>query len=795
MLHTVGLPTVSLGAVYHLLVLLALEVVLGVALIGWRYTRNPDHRRSLWAFAGLLALRIPLLLSGLLDLSIIAPIIGGLEVGSIVLLGWVFVASALDLRARALYLLAGLGLTLLCIVVFLRGWGSALTTTPGLSYADFWQQSFWHATGVLLILIAVLVLRRHQRHNGRWLPTSGHAAIGLGFLAQLISSLLPSRPGQVVMPGILSGAGWLLILAGYLLSVVAACRIVLQDMWAYREKTRSASQEALRYTQELLSLVETTRAVSESLDLDTVLSRVAKSVTTALNADRGAIFLANPGEFETIRLVAHYSLLQRADLPGAQVTTTLAEQSLLDHALKGRSQLILNPEAHNERLEILYGLLDRQEVGPTIVQPLSHQDRVLGVLVVGNDRSQRPFGPSEGRLCQSIAAHVATAIENAHLYRDLEIQTDQLSGLLQSQEQGLRQQTAILESLSDGVIVSDLEGLITVVNTAAERTLDTGRDRILGRSVESVLGHSTLGTKADWSLAVESGAPLQTVFERESKIVHVNAAPVLTSTGNRVGVVAVLRDITKETEAERAKSSFIAAISHELRTPITAIRGYAEALSSGMVGAVSETQSHFLGIIRDNALRMFGSTENLIATSEIEMGFLSLEYEETDLHLLIGDVLLSFKNQVENRKLDVRLALDDDLPVIEADPSRVRQILDNLVSNAIKFTYPGGRITVEAQSLVGDTGEAPMHCTIAVSDTGIGISQEEEAHIWERFYRPASPLAEEAASGVGMGLSIVRSLAEAHGGRVWMESAPSVGSVFTVLLPIKRAQLADQQGS
>jgi PAS domain S-box-containing protein len=599
----------------------------------------------------------------------------------------------------------------------------------------------------------------------------------------------------VVVPGVLSGAGWLLGLAGYLLFVVAACRNVLHDMCAYREDLRSASQEALRQTQELQSLVETTRAVSESLDLDLVFSRAARAASIALNADRCAIFLVDPGEFETVRLVAQYDLLQRGDPGGAQATTTLAGQALLDRALRERNQLILSPETHREQLGILYGLLDRQAAGPTIVQPLFHQDRALGVLIVGNDRSQRAFGPSEGRLCQSIAEQVATAIENARLHRDLGTQTERLAGLLQSQEQDLRKQAAILESISDGVIVSDREGVITVVNTAAERILDAGRERLLGQSVEGALGHSPVGPKADWRLAVESGAPLETVVELEGKNLYINAAPALTSTGDHGGIVAVLRDITREVEAERARDSFIATISHELLTPITAIRGYAEALGSGMVGAVSEIQSHYLGIIRDNALRMSSSAENLIAASEIEMGFLRLQYEETDLHLLTRHVLHSFRSQIENRKLDVRLALDADLPVIEADPSRVRQILDNLVGNAVKFTYPGGRITIEARPLVEDTDGAPMHCTIEVSDTGIGISQEEQAHIWERFYRPASPQAEEAATKVGMGLSVVKSLAEAHGGRVWMESTPSVGSTFTVLLPIKRAQTADRQGS
>jgi signal transduction histidine kinase len=205
-----------------------------------------------------------------------------------------------------------------------------------------------------------------------------------------------------------------------------------------------------------------------------------------------------------------------------------------------------------------------------------------------------------------------------------------------------------------------------------------------------------------------------------------------------------------------------------------------------MVGPMSEAQAHFLGIICDNAMRMGSLTENLIAISELEKGGLKLEYVETDVHLAIGDVVRAFHSELEARQLDLVLELDDNLSTIEADPARVRQIVDNLLSNAIKFTYLGGRVTIGA-TLLRDEGEQPqVHCAIWVEDTGIGISPEEQGHIWERFYRPANPLAVEA-SGLGVGLSIVRSLVEAHNGRVWLESTPSVGSKFTVLLPAKRA--------
>jgi PAS domain S-box-containing protein len=459
----------------------------------------------------------------------------------------------------------------------------------------------------------------------------------------------------------------------------------------------------------------------------------------------------------------------------------------LDYALQRRKQLTINEKTDNPRLRTLYRLLDGPEAGPTIVQPLVRQRSILGALVVGNDRSHRLFDPNAGRLCQSIAVQVTAAIENARLYGDLQAQANQLADLLQSQEDEGRRRMSILESVAEGVVVSDEEGHIAIVNAAAERILGTSRKRILGRSLKGLTGRMTLGPSADWSTVAESDTPLQTVFELEGKVVHVNAAPVLTPSGDHLGVVAILRDITRETEAERAKSEFITAISHELRTPLTAIRGYAEALDGGMVGPMSEAQAHFLRIICDNALRMGNLTENLIAISELEKGGLKLEYVETDIHLAVGDVVRAFRSELEARQLELVLELDDDLLAIEADPARVRQIVDNLVSNAVKFTYPGGRVTIGA-TMLRDEGEQPqMHCAIWVEDTGIGISPEEQEHIWERFYRPVNPLAVEA-SGLGVGLSIVKSLVEAHSGRVWLESTPGVGSKFTVLLPTKRAQ-------
>lgn len=777
--------------VYHLLVLLVLEAMAVIALIGWRHTHNPHHRRILWAFAGLLVLRILLLLGKPLGLAVIAPLLEGMKVTSLTLLGWAFLGRLLNRRDRRWYLLGCLGATLLCVVMFLPGWRRTLSRTPDLLYSAFWQQTIWHTMSMLLALIPALIPLRRQRWEKQWLPMSGFGILFLGFTTLCVSSLLLEVGwfDSGVFAHTLIGAGRFINLLGYPLFAIAVYRMALQDMRAYYQELQVASEGTLRRTLELHFLVRAGQVVGESLDLDIILPQVVENIAMALDADRCAILLTNPDEPGTAQLAGQYAPFRRAQhAADVAPTFSLAELPTLGHVMQRRQQLILNAEADNPRLRALYGLLGGHEAGPTIVQPLLHQDSILGVLVVGNDVSRRTFGSNEGRLCESIALQIAAAIENVRLYLDLKARARQLAESLQSEEEDAYRRAAILESVAEGVIVGDREGLITSVNVAAERILGIPRQTILGHSLER-LDHITWAPAVNWELMVRSGIPLQTVFELGGKVVNVNAAPVLTPAGERLGIVAILRDVTSETEAERAKSEFIIAVSRRLRTPLTAIRGYTEALSSGVAGTMNEAQSHFLRIIRDNALRTVSLAGNLIAVAQMEKGFLKLEYGETDLHLIVGDVVPSFQSQLEARQLEVRLELDDDLPMVEADPARVRQILDNLVSNAIKFAYPGGRITIGAR-LLCDEGEQATVCALWVSDTGIGISPEEQARIWERFYRPSNPLATEAG-GLGVGLSIVKSLVEAHGGRVWLESTPGVGSTFTVLLPVNRAPPID----
>ena len=796
-MHLPGLLGVGAGAsIYHLLVIFALGAMALIALIEWRHTRNPDHRRIVMTFAALLTLRVPLVIVTSADWAFIAPLISSLEATSLMVLGWAFLAPVLSRQIRKVSLAIGIGVIALSTAVSLAIWAGILEPIPASMraglwrdlYDDSWLLPLWLTLSGALALTPSLILLIRRQGEEHWMAVAGFAILTFGSSVMLVGSVLRVI-GQLTSVDHSAWIGWgrLFNLGGYSLFAVAVYRTAMQDMWTYRQELQTMSEEALRQAKELFFLVEASQSIGDSLDLDAVLQRVVESAAMAMDADRAAIFLITPDNSSTATLAAQYTPLQRADLAALHPSFDLTDQPTLDYALQRRKQLVLNEGTDNPRLKALYDLLGSQEAGPTIVQPLLRQRAILGALVVGNDHSRHTFDPNKGRLCQSISVQVTAAIENARLYRDLQTQATQLAELLQSQEDEGRRRMAILESIAEGVVVSDSEGRIVIANVAAERILGTSRKRILGRSLKHLTGHTALDPSTNWGMIADSDTPLQTVFELEGKVVHISAAPVLTPSGDNLGIVAILRDISREIEGERAKSEFITSISHELRTPLTAIRGYAEALGGGMVGPLSDAQSHFLGIIRDNALRMGSLTENLIAISELEKGGLKLEYLETDIHLAVGDVVNGFRNELEARQLELVLMLDDDLPTIEADQARIRQILNNLISNAVKFTYPGGSITIGASLLRDGEEQASVHCAIWVEDTGIGISPDEQAHIWERFYRPASPLAVEA-SGLGVGLSIVKSLVEAHNGRVWLESTPGLGSKFTILLPVKRTR-------
>ena len=757
------------SSVYHFLILLALEAAVGIAFTEYRHTRNPDQRRLLWSFAVLVLLRVPLLIGGALGDALLAPLLYALEVISLTLVAWAFLAPFLGRRGARLFLFGNLVGALGVTLLFIPSWYRMLEAVPFFPYLAFWQQPLWDLWGVLLALSAMVLHLVYRRRLGYSLPAVAFAFITVG------NSLVAFD--QV-------GLGRVVNLIGYPLLAVSVYRAALQDLWAYRSELEALSEGALRQTQELLFLLDIGKALEQSFDLEATLGRVVENLAHALDADRVAVLLLDEEGVDRLRVAAQYVPLRRPAAASSERFVGVSQCALLQHVVRRRKPLLVNSWSRSSRIRPLYEALGASGEGPLILQPLVRERRLLGVLLVGNDRSRRPFGAKEAKLCDAVGAQIAAAVENTHLYRRLRRQAQELKTALEAREQEGRWLEAVLESIAEGIIVADADGRVVRVNAAAEGILGVSRERVLGRPLAQLLT-STTGQEISWERLRQSIEPLQVLCELERKQVQVHAALVRSPyQGRPMGLVAVLRDITKEIQAERAKREFITTVSHELRTPLTAILGYAEVLYSQMAGKLTDAQRRFVRVIHTNARRMITIANNLIALAEAERGRLELQYEETDLALILGEVVETFVPQMRAREVEWDLEIEDDLPLIEADPERIRQIVTNLVSNAVKYTFPGGRVTVGAGVVRESDGEA-HYCRIWVQDTGIGIPPEEQSLIWERFYRPKDPLRVEAG-GLGVGLAVVRSLTEAHGGRVWVDSAPGKGSTFTVLLPIRR---------
>ena len=339
---------------------------------------------------------------------------------------------------------------------------------------------------------------------------------------------------------------------------------------------------------------------------------------------------------------------------------------------------------------------------------------------------------------------------------------------------------AILESMVEGVIAVDGRDHIVVMNERARTIFALGAARAEGKPFLEVIRNVDLHRIFHESRA---GAP-DAVVGRElrlstpvERMLDVHAAP-LRLAGDEVGVVMVLHDVSELRRLERVRTEFVANVSHELRTPLTAIQGYLETLLGGALGEPEHAQK-FLEIAFRHTERLGRLVNDLTDLSNIELGKVSLRLEPTPLTEVVDSVLTMIRPRAASGRLALSVDLAPDLPPVRADHDRLVQILINLVDNGVKYTPPGGRVSVSARH-----GE-PGHVEVAVADTGVGISPADLPRITERFYRVDRARSRELG-GTGLGLAIVKHLVLAHGGELVIESQPGRGTIVRFSLPAAR---------
>ncbi len=338
------------------------------------------------------------------------------------------------------------------------------------------------------------------------------------------------------------------------------------------------------------------------------------------------------------------------------------------------------------------------------------------------------------------------------------------------------QSAAILGSMVEGVAAISPEGRVLFLNAAFCAVLQVdpqaSRDRAMVEVIRQpdmislVRKTQTTGRQSAAELTVSGGAG--------DRHFSATAAPVQAESG--VAVVLVLHDVTELRRLERVRRDFVANVSHEFKTPLTAIQGFAETLLGGAVDDPAYNR-RFLEIIREHSVRLARLTDDLLTLSRIEAGKLELSVRQLHVSELVEQCAETTRLKAAQKNLSFSTQVPRDLPPVRGDASRLGEILQNLLDNAVQYTNPGGSVTLRAE-----VSSDRQQVILSVHDTGIGIPQHEQGRIFERFYRVDAARSREAG-GTGLGLSIARHLAEAHGGRIEVNSETGRGSVFSFVLP------------
>ena len=334
---------------------------------------------------------------------------------------------------------------------------------------------------------------------------------------------------------------------------------------------------------------------------------------------------------------------------------------------------------------------------------------------------------------------------------------------------------AILASMEEGVVVVDTNQHVTFCNRAFCQAAGVPNLNWEGRAAVELLRHSDLLAFVQQALsgnAVIHGEVI--VGSVRTRSFAVTSVPVQSGSGT-AGAVMVLHDITEIRRLERARRDFVANISHEFRTPLTAIQGFAETLLEGALED-QENRRRFIEIIHDHALRLGRLTNDLLRLAKMEAGQLNLEMQPVNISGLVKLCLDTTQVKASQRDLRLEAETASDLPPLHGDPRALQGVLQELLDNAIRYSSPGGLIRIEAALVQSEI-------VISVSDTGIGIPKADQDRIFERFYR-TDPARSRESGGTGLGLSIAKHLVEAHGGRIQVESAVGKGSTFSVFLPL-----------
>ncbi|MCP5101297.1 MAG: PAS domain S-box protein, partial [Chloroflexi bacterium] len=386
--------------------------------------------------------------------------------------------------------------------------------------------------------------------------------------------------------------------------------------------------------------------------------------------------------------------------------------------------------------------------------PLHSHERFQGILWLGYRQSSN-FDLSERNLLHTFASQAAVLVENARLFA--------------TAEGGRRRLAAVLASTSDAVIVTDPTDRILLINPAMEHIFGLKAADVANRAVKSVIESKplveSLTSDGDYTHNLE-------VPVNDGRIFYASISRIKNREGQIFGRVCVLRDITHLKEIDKMKSEFVSTVSHDLRNPLTFMRGYISMFS--MVGEVNDKQNEYIDKIMNGIDQMSKLVDDLLDLSRIEAG-IDFNQDEIELHPLLSDIAEQYWQHAHLAGIKLHVDVSPQNTKIRGDEQLIRQAITNLLGNAIKYAKDSGPMMLGASTKNGKV-------IISVKDNGPGIPEESQIRLFEKFYRVVSP-GTEKIKGTGLGLAIVKTIAERHGGTARCHSKQGEGSTFFIELP------------
>jgi K+-sensing histidine kinase KdpD len=499
-------------------------------------------------------------------------------------------------------------------------------------------------------------------------------------------------------------------------------------------------------------LLEISRALTEELDLDKLLGRILKYAVEMLAGHAGFIALSNDQ--------GRLSLAVADGLPDAIKRFLVSWLEKIPPIQDPKNLQI--PELNRFLQQISMGALS------AVGLPLIAQGEVIGLIYIFRNY-QGVFSTNDRSLLSSFANQAAIAVRNARLYTQV--------------NQEKQRTEAMLDSAADGILILRADHSIERVNAAFSRMYGRPQAHLQTTKHEDVIHWAKPPNGITLEKAEAGGWPLspQAQLYVEGDIERPNAqqplpvgityAPLLATDGSLLSIIATVRDITHFRQADELKSEFISIISHELKTPVALIKGYVSTLRRDDVEWDCNVMDNSLQVIEEEADRLTSLIENLLDATRLQMNGMQLKKADVNIFQLVKRLVERF--QVQSNSHQIIINIPKDFPIIMADEPRLVQVLNNLISNAIKYA-PGGDIRISGQTLADQV-------IICVSDEGPGIAAGDLPHIFDRFYRAQE--ATRKTKGAGLGLYLARAIVEAHGGRMWADAKTDQGARICFSLP------------